>query len=405
MTTRPHFLLVGNGPYVNRGCEAIVRGTMAILRYAFGERFRVTLGTNETAENVAKQAAGETDPLITHVALSRSKKRWSSAWWRRQMTRWFIRPYSMLDGFCIDADCAMQIGGDNFTLDYGKPYGFMRLDDHLRRHHVPVLLWGASVGPFEADPEFAREMFAHLGHMRAFFLRESDSYGYLKQHGLENLYRMPDPAFAMDPVEPAPADIGCELPEAAVGLNLSPLMAAYITGGNRDAWVVKSADIVQSIAQATHRSILLIPHVTWAHTNDHTFLCDVAARCRDLATAPSVFCVGDKLSAAETKWVISRCSVFVGARTHSTIAALSSCIPTLSLAYSRKAKGLNQDIFGSQQYCVQPSEVEPDRMASRIVAMLDRRDAIRERLSNIMPAIRREALQTGSVLREVLRLS
>jgi hypothetical protein len=37
----PHFLLVGNGPYLNRGCEAIVRGTMAILCQAFGEGFRV----------------------------------------------------------------------------------------------------------------------------------------------------------------------------------------------------------------------------------------------------------------------------------------------------------------------------------------------------------------------------
>jgi hypothetical protein len=31
-----HFILLGNGSCLNRGCEAIVRGTMAILRQAFG---------------------------------------------------------------------------------------------------------------------------------------------------------------------------------------------------------------------------------------------------------------------------------------------------------------------------------------------------------------------------------
>ena len=64
-----HFLLVGSGPYTNRGCEAIVRGTMAILHRQFGEDFRVTLASFETPDIVAAQAAHEIDPLITHVAL------------------------------------------------------------------------------------------------------------------------------------------------------------------------------------------------------------------------------------------------------------------------------------------------------------------------------------------------
>lgn len=32
MSDRPIFILGGNGPYENRGCEAIVRGTVKILR-------------------------------------------------------------------------------------------------------------------------------------------------------------------------------------------------------------------------------------------------------------------------------------------------------------------------------------------------------------------------------------
>jgi hypothetical protein len=32
-----NFLLLGNASYLNRGCEAILRGTVKILRSAFGE--------------------------------------------------------------------------------------------------------------------------------------------------------------------------------------------------------------------------------------------------------------------------------------------------------------------------------------------------------------------------------
>ena len=44
------------------------------------------------------------------------------------------------------------------------------------------------------------------------------------------------------------------------------------------------------------------------------------------------------------KNIISNCHYFMGARTHSTIAALSSYVPTISIAYSIKAFGINEEI-------------------------------------------------------------
>jgi polysaccharide pyruvyl transferase WcaK-like protein len=111
--------------------------------------------------------------------------------------------------------------------------------------------------------------------------------------------------------------------------------------------------------------------------------------------------LGDKLSAAETKWVISRCAAFVGARTHSTIAAISSAVPTLSLAYSRKARGLNQDIFGSQEFCLQPTETTPTTVAERVSHLLERSDAIVKRLAGQLPENKKRALQGGAILRRL----
>ena len=51
----------------------------------------------------------------------------------------------------------------------------------------------------------------------------------------------------------------------------------------------------------------------------------------------------------ELKGIISKCRFFVGARTHSTIAAYSMGIPTLVVGYSVKARGIARDLLGGEE--------------------------------------------------------
>ncbi|MBO5622010.1 MAG: polysaccharide pyruvyl transferase family protein, partial [Butyrivibrio sp.] len=57
-------------------------------------------------------------------------------------------------------------------------------------------------------------------------------------------------------------------------------------------------------------------------------------------------------------------SFFVGARTHSTIAAYSSNVPTLVIGYSVKSRGIATDLFGDYTHYVLPVQEisEPDEM-------------------------------------------
>ena len=64
-------------------------------------------------------------------------------------------------------------------------------------------------------------------------------------------------------------------------------------------------------------------------------------------------------NAAELKFIISKCVFFIGARTHSTIAAYSSQVPTLVLGYSVKSIGIATDIFGTEEgYVVEAKDLE-----------------------------------------------
>lgn len=75
-------------------------------------------------------------------------------------------------------------------------------------------------------------------------------------------------------------------------------------------------------------------------------------------------------------------AVFAGARTHSTIAALSSGVPTLSFAYSIKATGINRDLFGHTDYCRGPLNLNTEAVSDRIESILNDSNTIKKNYQN-----------------------
>jgi colanic acid/amylovoran biosynthesis protein len=397
-------LLVGNGPYLNRGCEAIVRGTAVILRAAFGSGVRIVHACTSTAvppSQVERQNREETDPAIQHVSIPQDPSRGSRAWLAWQLSRRLpLRvpgPYRALDGPLAEARVMLEVGGDNYSLDYGFPWPLMELDRHASRRGVPVVLWGASVGPFDARPDVAGEMHRHLAGLAAITAREDRSVSYLERAGAASrARRVSDPAFLMEPEEPGAVGVD---PDGAVGLNLSPLMARWATGGDLGAWTERCTQIVSAVAGATGRRVLLVPHVTAPHDDDLGLLREVKSRAA--GSGIEVECLNGSLRAAQIKAVIARLACFAGARTHSTIAAMSTGVPTVSFGYSVKAAGINEDVYGHADLCLAPEELSPETAAARISSALAGAEALRSRLADRLPAVRERAMKGADVLREV----
>lgn len=144
----------------------------------------------------------------------------------------------------------------------------------------------------------------------------------------------------------------------------------------------------------------LIPHVTNPGSNDHEFMQRALSLIND--KKDNIILISPKYNAAETKWIISQMTLFAGARTHSTIAGLSSGVPTLSFAYSIKAQGINRDIFGHTDYCMEPTNLEAEAVASRVTAMLDESAALRNDLAGRIPGIQKAALSAGMELKHLI---
>ncbi|NLB79492.1 MAG: polysaccharide pyruvyl transferase family protein [Clostridiaceae bacterium] len=409
MSVSPYFVLAGNAPYENRGCEAIVRGTMQILERSFSNPQVKLLSFFKSAEHEAKQWANEIDGRISHGSMvERDLGRFSKGWLELQVRKRLLRRvpdgdwyYGKHQADYEKAAAVLSIGGDNYSLDYGIPHRFTMLDDYVLSLNRPSIIWGASIGPFSKIPEYERYMASHLKEVTAIFARETATIDYLSSIGVkDNVYLVADPAFVMPASEPPHEKLGLTLQEGAIGINLSPLIARYTS--DYASWEKIATDTVRILQKELKRPIYLIPHVIRQDSNDYLFLKKVT---KNLSPAEQnrVFLIPPTLNAQELKWVISNMFVFAGARTHSTIAALSSMVPTLSIAYSIKARGINEDLFGNLDYCLKLDDYTPKLVCEKISELLQNNPIIRQKINEQLPKIIDRSYHAGELLKQVVK--
>lgn len=417
--TESSFLLIGNASYQNRGCEAIVRGTAAILEAAVApHRLTLTNAFYGNEHDAVWQKTSEEDARIEHVRLAGYPRKWTREWVEDRLNRAlgtnFTSVHRPLLRAAATAACALEIGGDNYTLDYGFPEHLVTMDRWLMRKGKPVIIWGASVGPFNDLPTYETKVLMHFRSLPGVLVRERESYNYLvHDHHLENVYLHSDPAFVMNEVQPLDESICARISPAPIILNISPLLFAYVSSKRKMPWqttredlephIQQAVTIVVGLQRATGLPILLLPHVysSYPGIDDYSFLRTVYEECRRRGVE-GVGVVDEKIGARELKWLIARSRAVVAARTHATIAGISTCVPTISLGYSRKAIGINQDVFGSQQYCIMARDLEPEHIIERVQHILSKEAEIRALLAKRVPKLKASALGAGTTLRELL---
>lgn len=298
---------------------------------------------------------------------------------------------------------AISIGGDNYCYD--NMLSDLRLTNSaFNRKGVRTVLLGCSI-----EPELLRreDIVADLMRYHTIIARESITYEALKdmvkeQDGrIEGRKRMPqilcypDPAFTLQKRE-------LPLPEGfaegnTVGINVSPM----IQDNEKESGITMECyeALIQYIIENTGFQIALIPHVVWARNDDRKPIHTLFEKFKDTGRVVEI---GDG-TCEELKGYISRCRLFVGARTHATIAAYSSCVPTLVVGYSVKARGIARDLFGQEEHYVLPVQSlrNRDDLVKEFQWLSSREKEIREKLEKKMPDYRNKASETG---KEVDRL-
>lgn len=402
MSKRKFFLLVGHSGSSNRGCEAILRTTVVGIRKEFPNS-QITVSSVEYQKDV-RMHRGEGIKFIPFVA-TKFWKPFSRDWFLRkfhnrsgELEEWMF-PYVPLIFSLKKADVVLSIGGDNYTEDYGDLDYYFKLNKIIKFFKKKLVIWSASIGPFLKISK--QEIIQNLRLVDLATVREIESYQYLEGLGLNNIKNVMDVAFLL-PCEPVihfcPSSFLFD--NNIVGFNISPLIRKY-GKISREQILDHTCRFIQHIIAIENMKVILVPHVTPSDidNNDFLFMKQILKKFEDNS---KLFLVSDQYKAAQIKYIISKCRFFIGARTHSTIASLSSLIPTLSLAYSAKARGINRDIFGSLDYSLNIGDYCFENLFLKYQKLKQDESLIKDKLSKRMVEIKQESQKNFSFLKEIL---
>jgi polysaccharide pyruvyl transferase WcaK-like protein len=396
---RERFLFVGNSTYMNHGSEAIVRGTVEILRKIFQEPRFVSVDLL----HYPYKRIRESDEGISHKVLYYPKPGSLSKYFFQISKGLLTREiaYKLYVRQILremrEADAVLFLGGDGFI---NKPYYPIACSHQALRLKKTTLIWGASIGPFGGSVLYRRRVFKHLGKLTGLFVRETTTQAYLADNNVtENVYLVEDPAFVMKSVEPADKKFIEELPEGAIGISLSSLFLRKTRFRNQMKAGVY--EIVEAIRRHFRRPIVLIGHcVTDGISNDYELLNSVLRE--NESRWHNVICLPRFMPAAEIKWVISRLYCLVAARTHATIASFSSFVPTVSLIYSFKGMGINQRFFGDLRYAVTKEDCSVEAVVEKLGLVLTNHGEIRRILQEKMPEVKTGSIRAGEYLKSIM---
>ncbi|EEK77692.1 hypothetical protein bcere0009_33350 [Bacillus cereus R309803] len=373
---------------LNRGCEAIVRSSTDIIKEKI-------LG----AEIYLASDNPETDKIITRLdgiydGTNRDIKKYRYHWWLSWLrikllqdeSYALVKIHHNIIKHIKDMDIYLSIGGDNYC--YGEQPGWYEIDRRVKKDGKQLVLWGCSIGEEDMSEK-------KLNDLRLFDLilaRETITYNMLKSKGLNNVKLCADPAFTLEKEE-------LKLPKGwqegnTVGLNFSPLVW---NKNKKSQEAVKS--LITHILKTTDMTIVFTPHVMQEGNDDYEFLYEYY---EEFKGTGRVIILPNNLNAMQYKGYIARMRFFIGARTHATIAAYSTYVPTMVLGYSVKSKGIARDLFGEEKLVVNVEELSNSKeLKDKFNEMVAEEEEIGERLKGAIPNVKKMSYKAVEYLNEL----
>lgn len=365
-------ILFAHGGSGNHGCEAIVRSLTGLCGFSTDDLL-LSEAPQEDCEygidNVLSVESASKEVVENFLYRLRAKLSGDSDCFFYQQKYRRLR--------VMAADFAFSIGGDNYCYP-GMDKQMMVMRQLIASRAKRVALVGCSVNPDSLDNQVLED----LKQYSCIWTRESLTYQALKARSFDNLVLMPDPAFAL-------ASKSVPLPEGfaegnTVGINVSPMIIGYekAAGMTLENYI----RLIRYIIEKTDMQVALIPHVVWSHNDDRKPLLAMYEHFKDTGRVIMVDAEA-KLNAEELKYIISKCRFLVAARTHASIAAYSTQVPTLVVGYSVKARGIARDIFGVEENYVLPvqSMTHPEELTSAFRWLVEHGSIIRAHYHSFIP--------------------
>lgn len=289
------------------------------------------------------------------------------------------------------ADLVIDISGDTLSDHYGKRNSFEELCNFFPAlcFSPKLIIFPQSIGPYVhlINKFFAKYVF-NKSHL--VIPREEITNTILSKLKIKtNLpFVINDVAFWLKPTDKVMLNriineekIDIRMP--LVGISVSQSFIHFRADKSLnldDLYFNRMLEVIEFAVGHLHANVVLIPHVTGPTKERH----DDRIACQKLYAMSKhknrLIMLRDKYKADELKAVISLCVLFVGARMHANIAALSSGVPTLAISYSHKTEGI-LSLLNMVKWVYKDFSVSIESVLQEII---DQKDEIKKTLRNKM---------------------
>lgn len=371
----------------NHGCEAIVRTTVRLL----GEENDFTLFSDGITEDQTYIQNRKFDLKLPHKTVKRFSLDYLSAFWKyhvgHEQAAYDLVSFSPILNECAKDTVLLSIGGDNYC--YGDNNYIYMVNRAAKAKGCKTVLWGCSVEP----KDISAAMEEDLKSYDFIVARESITFHSLKKIN-HRVALFPDPAFSL-PIQNGiwPSQLEGK---SYIGINMSPMIQSK---ESKPGIVLENYKfLIQKILENTDYQIAFIPHVVKPGNDDRVAMQKLYD---EVGCSDRVVLVPDQ-NCMQLKEIISQCVCFVGARTHATIAAYSTNVPTLVVGYSVKARGIARDLFGEEKNYVLPVQELRDEadLYHSFLWIMEHRTEISQRLKAVMPQFVKKLQELRAVMDE-----
>lgn len=369
----------------NRGCEAIVRSTIPLLNTPKKDISIIT----EDIELDTQCGLSDCSNLIATKPIKGIAG--IPSIFPRAITKLGINPKAnVLYRYghalkTINQDTvALSTGGDLYCYPDYQWLSF--LSDIVKDRKAKNVLWGCTVDFSKNDAKLK----SALNKYDLITARDSTTYENLRRNNISSqIAYIPDTAFLLTTQE---WDCSKYLKDGpCIGINVSN----FVVGNT--SFIESIKKLISYCLNETNYSIVLIPHVFWGLQND----VQEAKKIKTLfPNEERVKVACEFLNCCELKYLISQCEYYMGARTHTMIAAYSSFVPSIAFGYSIKSKSIATDLSIDDCYIIDTSkEIHPNQLLTSFEQL--RKSSMKNGLKEVIPEIQNKIRTEALIINEI----
>ncbi|MFH1601785.1 MAG: polysaccharide pyruvyl transferase family protein [Candidatus Shapirobacteria bacterium] len=294
--------------------------------------------------------------------------------------------------------------GDVLGEDYGffpllwRMY-FLSLGIVMKK---PVFIYAAGPGPFKSrlGKAISRFLFKRCIYIS---VREKGSLDHLAGLGIDKkkIDLVADSAFLL---KPAAKNLNYRRKgKKLIGVAVSELVSAYgfppKEGKNPYvSFVDFMAGLIDWIIENLNADIIMVAHAIQAKRDDYQTAQDIFKRIKN---KNKVKILSKSFGAADYKKAISHCDLMIASRLHAAIAALSSFVPAIGIAYSHKMDGIYRSL-GVGDLVIDIKTCD-GRIKTKIKKALADSNLIKRKLRAKMPLVKKLAEKPAFELARILK--